>query len=120
MLYTNGETTFSAHGYSSEYRQLDMKFDSYEKMKSITELSFKSLMGNADLNMYRIYTPGHWEDADGNWINGSWSDKDTNQWIPIDCESFFAYWTDNVMGEHYDSFRWSVSVNGTSPQEPGN
>ena len=22
---------------------------------------------------YRKYIPGHWEDADGNWINGSWS-----------------------------------------------
>ena len=21
----------------------------------------------------RVYTPGHWEDADGNWINGNWT-----------------------------------------------
>ena len=26
------------------------------------------------VSAYRAYIPGHWEDADGNWINGSWSD----------------------------------------------
>ena len=26
-----------------------------------------------NVTAYRKYIPGHWEDADGNWINGSWS-----------------------------------------------
>lgn len=29
---------------------------------------------NNNVTAYRKYIPGHWEDADGNWINGSWGD----------------------------------------------
>ena len=37
--------------------------------------TFINLDGFApSVSAYRKYTPGHWEDADGNWINGSWGD----------------------------------------------
>lgn len=35
------------------------------------------LASSGALSAFRDYTPGHWEDADGNWINGSWGD-----WTP--------------------------------------
>ena len=42
-----------------------------------------STTGKVSLTIYRKYTPGHWEDADGNWINGSWGNWEGNisQWI---------------------------------------
>ena len=39
-----------------------------------TELTATNTSNSQTVNCYRIYTPGHWEDADGNWINGSWGD----------------------------------------------
>lgn len=33
-------------------------------------------IGPTEVNGYRKYIPGHWEDADGNWINGSWDTPD--------------------------------------------
>lgn len=29
------------------------------------------------VTVYRIFTPGHWEDAAGNWINGNWDSEIT-------------------------------------------
>ena len=39
-----------------------------------TFINLDGFAPNYGVSAYRKYTPGHWEDADGNWINGSWSD----------------------------------------------
>ena len=54
---------------------------------TLTEISWdvtpEYYNGVSELTAYRKYTPGHWEDADGNWINGSWGNWEGNisQWI---------------------------------------
>lgn len=45
-----------------------------------------------DSTGYRVYTPGHWEDADGNWINGSWEPEDDTDTIYSMVGS--AYWVE--------------------------
>lgn len=42
-----------------------------DKSECDTSIS-ASFSGNSNPNAYRIYTPEHWEDGNGNWINGSW------------------------------------------------
>lgn len=52
----------------------------YPKTDNVTQL-YWGYIGETDgeqrfldIRAYRKYTPGHWEDADGNWINGSWEE----------------------------------------------
>ena len=79
-----------------------MKFQSYAEMKKITELTSIG-DGTILLKCYRVFTPGHWEDADGNWINGSW-DSET---------SMTKLFDDNVTSN--DSCSW-INAGSMGPQ----
>ena len=46
---------------------------------------------NTDLSAYRVFTPGHWEDANGNWINGSW-DNETKMAAIYDPFNYKCEW----------------------------
>lgn len=78
-----------------------------------------------DKMAYRKYTPGHWEDADGNWINGYWEREDndepydtynlgwknasTNDWC---CSIVFAepghFWAE--LPEGLEPIQWTADV----------
>ena len=45
---------------------------------------------------YRKYIPGHWEDADGNWINGSWSSWSDGNLYWSNSNNAYEYMMANV------------------------
>lgn len=59
---------------------------------NLTILKLSDLHGtylNPEVIAYRKYIPGHWEDADGNWINGSWGEwSDLNYGLKV-------FWANN-------------------------
>ena len=81
-----------------------------------TQLTFY-VTGSTDyaFSAYREYTPAHWEDADGNWVKGSWSawddqyDNDVSSGsstVKVGTTKFYQFvdngdgtftWTDNTL-----------------------
>ena len=56
-----------------------------------TTLNFNHPENSYTTYAYRVFTPGHWEDGDGKWINGSWSDIDP---IYAGKYDFLVYWVE--------------------------
>ena len=95
MQYTDGMTHFHIVSTGIPYENTIIGFSSYAEMKKTTELTFKLIdSSNPDLKCYRIYTPGHWEDANGNWINGSW-DSETTMTAIYDPNDWKCKWLDD-------------------------
>ena len=80
------------------------------------ELTYPSLYnGNADntnVELYRVFTPGHWEDADGNWINGSW-DSETRMtaiYDPNDIKCEWLHKGQEIYGTIIKESAWYMGV----------
>ena len=56
---------------------------------------------------YQVYTPGHWEDANGNWINGSWGKWNNEEYSSV---SWLSY--DDAKTQHESG--WYPEVNDIS------
>lgn len=91
MQTTDGVTHFSLINDQANYESTSITFKSYAEMLKTTEITFKSRTGGKDLVCYRVFTPGHWEDADGNWINGSW-DSETRMTAIYDPTNYRCVW----------------------------
>lgn len=67
--------------------------------------------GVTELTAYRKYTPGHWEDANGNWINGNWgtwSNKSIKGW------GEYYDWDDNK-SDYVPSGKYAWMYNDMEP-----
>ena len=56
-----------------------------------TTLSFDPPSESYTVYASRYFTPGHWEDANGNWINGSW-DSETTMTAVYDPNHYGCQW----------------------------
>ena len=75
--------------YSGHARLSGLDFYSHETIENdfsgVTVLNMYSSYeaaedggGYPQLTLYRQFLPGHWEDQNGNWVNGSWSNTTNN------------------------------------------
>lgn len=71
----NGMVYYEIDGgdcYGIIYRRDHMDWTAEKALEELDKMTVLDCGGN--YIAYRKYIPGHWEDADRNWINGSWGD----------------------------------------------
>lgn len=79
----NNLTISEGHAYDSV-----TETESYETLTSFDGVTILHMYpyGRVDggngpkLTLYRRYIPGHWEDENGNWVNGYWSNTNDGIW----------------------------------------
>ena len=91
-------TVYRASGNTYDATSLFMgNYDDSTESDKIVKMEFNdSTTGEVSLTIYRKYTPGHWEDANGNWINGSWGAWSDRNLYWSDSSNAYEYAMVNV------------------------